>query len=130
MKAYHNERLSGEPIITSVATSDWRTGEHTAASADEINALLDEANEPCYLILDVQEVTMSLDELIQWASFAARKSGVNLHHPHMKAVLAVTKSKLFELAGKGLRHDAFGNVNVHIFGSMEEALAYARAQPA
>lgn len=129
MTAFRNKKLPGEPIIVNVFTSQLRVGEHLGKSVKEIIALLEEAGEPCYLITDVREVAkMSLDDVIAGSNFVTRESGALLQHRLIKAFLLVTTSKLYEMVGKGLRHDIFGNVNVHIFASVEEALTYARSQ--
>ena len=126
--SFTNEKLPDEPIIISVLSSSFSIGEDMAPIMAEVTALLEEANTPCYYVSDVRKIQIGLDDLLQGTSMASRGSQALLHHPLVKEFLLVTDSKVLEMAGKGLRHDVFGNVNIRVFQSMEAALAYARSQ--
>lgn len=129
MTTYTTERLPGEPIVISHNTADWKIGTHLPEASEAAIAMLEAANEPCYYISDMSLVSMSLDDVIKAANHAARGGSDILHHPLMKQFLLVTNSRLVELAGKGLEHDVFGNVNIRVFTSLEDALTYAREHP-
>ena len=40
----------------------------------------------------------------------------------------ITNNDMVRLAVKGLMSDTFGNVNAHLFNSLDQALSYARSK--
>jgi hypothetical protein len=48
-------------------------------------------------------------------------------HPNVKETLLLIDSEMMRLAAQGFGSDAFGNVPMKVFTSMDEALDYAGA---
>ena len=62
-----------------------------------------------------------------WASLAARGKNPIFHHPNILGVIYVTQSALSTLGAKGMKSDSFGNLDIKVFGTLDEALAHVRA---
>jgi hypothetical protein len=126
MSTHGIEKLPGEPILVSTVFEAWNSVDELGGGIGQTIEYLDAADEPLYLIADVTGLKLDLRDVILVANQTARGSKAVLHHPNLREFLVVTDLKLFELASKGLDSQAFGNVPVSVFGTLEEALAYAR----
>ena len=122
------QKLPDEPIILATLSSAYRLADHAGLPTAAITTLLEEADAPCYLIFDLRDIKPpSVDQIIQVANRSSRGSESLLHHDKIKQAILVSTSKIVELAAKGLRHDVFGNVNILVLPTVDEALAYARS---
>jgi hypothetical protein len=128
MSTYQIEKLPGEPILVCTLSDAWSVSNELSATIDQLIEHLDAADEPLYYINDVSSgMKVDLKDVILAANQAARGSNAVFHHPNFREVLLVTDSRLIDLAARGLDSEIFGNVPVSVFGTFEEALAYARA---
>ncbi len=125
--AFQHDILPGEPIIVVTLFEGFDFGSELTASAGRTYELLQQAVRPVFLIDDLLQVDMDLDELTVAASFTSRGEHPIYHHPNLRAVLFVTNSDMVRLAVKGLMSDTFGNVNAHLFNTLDDALRYARS---
>ncbi len=130
MEGYSIEKLQGEPIIISQLTGSITFDDRAPdpESTRQTQELMDGQEEPFYYIFDMGDMKLDLNNLIAAANRGAGNEGLTLRHPMIKEVLVVTQSKLINLAAKGLNSTAFGNVPTSVFGTVEEALEYARAR--
>jgi hypothetical protein len=87
---------------------------------------LDSLDEPVYFINDTSAVDFDLATVIEGSNLVARGENPIFHHPNIRSVIYVTQSDLGALAAKGMDSNAFGNVDVKIFRTLDEALAYVR----
>ncbi len=126
MSTYTVEKLSGEPIIYCLMSEEWQAAELPAVF-EEVTAILDVANEPLILITCAESIRLTLDDIISTASFAAGKSNSLLHHTNLQEFVFVTGVRVLQMAAAGLGSEAFGNVPIKVFGTIEEALDYARS---
>lgn len=94
------------------------------------NTLADQSNAPLVLINDARHLYFSnLNELL--ASVDAVRTvkpeyRVN-RHPKVIKSLSVISSRTMQLAAKGLNTASFGNIDVKMYNTLEEALMQARA---
>lgn len=120
--------LPNEPIIIHTVDSTWNMERDLPRVLQHLQNTLDAAAEPCYYIAHiVEEPKLGLQEIMQAASRTARGANALLHHRNFKAYLMVSDSKLIRLVAKGLNSEAFGAVPVHLFDTLDDALAYARS---
>jgi hypothetical protein len=127
MSTYKIERLPGEPILIHTLLEGWSVADDMPVNIDQLIEHLDAADEPLYYIGDLSSgLRLSLQDVILAANRTARGSNALFHHPNLRELLMVTDLKLFELAARGLDSQAFGNVPVSVFQTLEEALEYAR----
>jgi hypothetical protein len=121
------EKLPGEPILIHTLLEGWSVANDLHANIDQAMEHLDAADEPLYYIANFRRgMKLSLQDVIRAANQAARGSNTMLHHPNLREFLVVTDTRIIDLAAKGLDSEIFGNVPVSVFGTLEEALEYAR----
>lgn len=124
------EALPGEPILivhSEMSTDDLMKS--TQESIAIITEALDQQTEPVFLISDVREITMSLEDIIQVMSAIARGQNPMVRHPNIRDYVTVLAAdRLIRMATKGLESATFGKISVHMFDTLEDALAYCRRQ--
>ncbi len=121
------EKLPGEPILIHTLLEGWSVANDLHANIDQAMEHLDAADEPLYYIANFSRgLKLDLRDVILAANQVARGGNAMFHHPNLREFLAVTDSRLLDLATRGLDSEVFGNVPVAVFGALEEALAYAR----
>jgi hypothetical protein len=123
---YTLSKLPDEPIIIYDQDVNRDDSQSIADSLDAIAKLLDEQTEKCFLIYQIPNIRIELDELMQAASKAGRSSNGVLHHPNLRENVYVVDNALVKMAIKGLESATFGRAKVILFGSLEEALSYCR----
>lgn len=132
---YSNDKVSHvyQPNDSSIVATFSENYNFVADAAEATRlaiSLLDSLNERICWILDFQHtvfaegLSISLDEVIV-ASNAAN-AGV-WHHPNVRQVVFVTDNEILKLIAQGLNSEAFGNLNVQVFSSLDDALGYARS---
>jgi hypothetical protein len=125
--SYTIEKIPGAPIV--VLTLETR---HILAEMDvfddELTALLDSQPEPVFMIHNMINAVISLEDLTIGASATARGPGERLHHPNVRDNLLVTHDGMMKLAVSGLRTATFGNVKIRAFDTREQAIAYCHEQ--
>jgi hypothetical protein len=126
MSTYKIEKLPGEPILVCTLFETWSVVSDMLATIDQLMEHLDAADEPLYYIARVSGLKLNLQDVILIANQAARGGSAMLHHPSLMEFLVVTDARLIDLAARGLDSEIFGNVPVSVFGTLEEALEYAR----
>ncbi|MDX2077130.1 MAG: hypothetical protein SFZ02_11910 [bacterium] len=116
------------PIIVNHLHADYTMAEFDPAN-QKAGALLDKVTEPHYYIV-IFDFTLTLEELLEGASGLARSENSLWHHPNIKQVIMVTDNDLFRLSAKGMHSDVFGNLDIAVFSTLEDALAYTRVHTA
>ena len=121
------EKLPNEPIVILTLSEDYDWATEAAADDHEISALFDSLDQPVYYIMDTSAFNPDLSTIIQSTNQAARGEAPIFRHPNICGVIMVTQSDLKRLAAKGMDSDAFGHLDIKVFGTLEEALAHVRA---
>jgi hypothetical protein len=130
MDPYSVTKLPDEPIILAVLSEAFKLAQHQGMPSAAISDLLDAADEPCYLIIDLLAARPpTIEQIIPVANRSVRGTPRQsfLRHANMREFLIVTESTLFAFAARSLQSDVFGNINVQVFATRDEALAYARS---
>lgn len=135
-KGYHVELLPDEPILLLICTKEYSLVDDWPQVDQQCRALMDNTNEPLYLITDLTEASLSLDDLVLGTNAGARghKIGTKgqagevpaFKHPNLQGLIFVSPKKLVKLAIKGMDSLMFGNIQAATFETLEEALAYTR----
>jgi hypothetical protein len=121
------ELFSDDPILLCTFHRDLNLGSELFALADQSNAALDAAPEPVYFISDTLAYTFSVPDLAAAANAATKGAKPPFFHPNVRKVIWVTDSKVMGLAARGFNSPTFGNVEIEVFPTLEEALAYCRS---
>lgn len=123
--AYIIDRMD-ERIVMVTFCADFSAGAEMAQMTTELTQLIDKIGEGVTIINNLVDASFSLNDVIEAAN-VARKQEVSLfHHPNVRQILGVSSSKLITLSAKGLSHATFGNLNLPMFATVDEALYYAR----
>ncbi len=125
---YHTEKLPDEPIILTIMSPQFSIARHMVSSDATTRVILDAAAEPLFLVVDMTEVTLSYSDLMFAGNQGAKGEKPLWHHPMLRQMVLVTRSRLLSVGAKALNSPVFGNLDVRAFPTREEALAYCRAQ--
>jgi hypothetical protein len=123
------KKLPGEPIVVVTLSREYDFIADADEGAQAAMAVLDGSNQPVFWIVDFhitpdQEHSLSLDQLL-----VSSNSVTELwSDPRIRQVLIVTSDEVLRLAAQGMTSEAFGNLSIALFASLDEALAYARSQ--
>lgn len=121
------EQLPGEPIIITSVDPDDRSLESARAFEQQLTALLDDQLKPVFLVNVLPEdYEFSMDELLEATQIITAQSHL-YQHRNIKGIAAVTTSEALKIAYRGLSNEAFGNIYVEAFSTLDAALDYARS---
>jgi hypothetical protein len=121
------EKLPDEPIVVVTIQGGYDVTTEAAQSIKDGIAFLDSLDEPVLYITDFSSAEFGLTEMILGSNLAARGENPIFRHPKVREIIYVTQSDLSKLAARGMDSEAFGNLKISVYGTLEEALAYARA---
>lgn len=118
------ELLPDEPILFQVWDEDYSVKDEAEENIRQIRELLDSATEPVFFINDMRFVHLTLDDIIIGANATGRGEAPVFQHPNIREVVFISESKLLELGARGMKSATFGNVDIKVFKTPEEALAH------
>jgi hypothetical protein len=123
--SYLIERYDEGRTIAVTFCSDFRAADDMLPMLAEINGFLDLTEGGVTIINNLDQASFTLDEVISSANLARQQDQSLFHHPKVKQIVGVSRSKLIQLSAKGLNSATFGNLSMPVFGTMEEALTHA-----
>jgi hypothetical protein len=127
--SYSINLLQDPPVLVSSWDSSFEFTQEIRAYSDEIKTILDARTEPLYYVMDFREwKDMSLENMMKAAEVGARSGNSNLHHPMTKGVLFITGSRLMEMAARGMKSDIYGNLDIRVFSTVDDALDFVKKQ--
>lgn len=125
---YKIEVLPNEPIMLYTMLEQFSMAQDGPQAQDEAREILEQSSQPMFMILDVTGRSVTLDDVVHGASQSARGKQPILQHPKVRKVILVATSSIVKIATKGLNTATFGNVDISVFGTVDEALTYVRSQ--
>lgn len=128
MKTYSIEVFSDQPIVVTYISKEYKITEDMPKSDAEVRAILEKAGEPLFDIVEASALTVSLDDVILSSNKGARGEQPIWHHPKVREMIFIHPSALVKLAARGMNTAIFGNLNVKVFKTLEDALAYVRSK--
>ena len=117
--------LHKEHACISILHAGWDTPEAVAQHAQAFEDVLAATECPLFFIVDMSQVPITVEGVIRSANQMARGPNAPLHHPMCKGVALVTAERIAQLIARGLQTETFGNLNVRVCDSVEEALTHA-----
>ncbi len=126
--AYTFTKYPGEPIIQFSIGPGFSVKEHIEESLEQLVALLDAAEEPCFYLIDAQNLALGYEDMLAASHLTTLGEKAPLHHPNLRETVLVPGSKLQELAAKGVQTASFGYVRISVQPTVEEALEYIRGK--
>lgn len=131
MSAYTIEHHATLPAVIVTWHEDFEFVRDARAQSNAMREVLNSQDSPIYYVMDLTTWNkMPFNELMEATSMAARGKDANFHNANNIATLIVTKDPAVRISAEGLRSDAFGNANVMVFSSIDDALAHISENPA
>jgi hypothetical protein len=128
LKPYTIEQIGDLPVVLLTVDAHYDVQRDMPHSRVELVQVLNTMDEPVFYILDLRNLSASFDDIMAAASMGARGEGASWHHPKLRDLLWVTNANIIKASAEGLKSDTFGNVTIKLFGSTDEAIAYAQDQ--
>jgi hypothetical protein len=127
---FNVERLGSEPII--VFTISGAVGGSDAlrdyqAAVSKIGQLAAEIPGSVYRITDATSAQLSFGDLVQALGEARSGEKGSVSDPRMKSIF-VASHELVQLAGESLKQAQYGQLNIKLCESLDQAITYAREQ--
>lgn len=120
-------KYPNEPIIVQTFNPDYNLYTEIALSNKESSEALENSPESGVYLIDVFNFPITFEEIVKGANIVARGERPLWHHPKLKQVILVTSDALLRLAAEGMSAKVFGGLQVPVFETLEQALAYARS---
>ena len=126
---YLLEQLPNEPIIIGTFYSSFNIKDDVITFIDDVRQLFDNADQNFYYVNDTRDLKINVfQDMVVAVNVATHGVTDVLRHPGLKEYLIVATDTLIKLSARGLQSNAFGNINVRVFKTPEDALEYARSQ--
>lgn len=125
---YKVEVIPDEPIVKIELYKHYSFVTDDPIATDKARQILNQSDEPMFMLMDVTDLSMSLEDVIKSTNNDARGEDAIFHHPKLIELLVVTRSKMIQLAVKGLTTVTFGNVKAKAFQTVDEARIYVRSK--
>jgi|GEM_PF-3582972 len=131
MPAYTIEPHVTLPAVIVTWHEDFDFARDARPQSAAMREVLNNADSPIYYVMDLTLWSkMPFSDLIEATSIAARGKDANFHNSNNMGTLIVTKDPAVRISAEGLRSDAFGNANVLVFSSLDDALAHITEEAA
>jgi len=123
---YTLDRLAGAPIILFQSPPGESISADLEIIAAEMAHLLDEQPEPVFLVLDLHNLTLTLDDMLRGIDLATRGRSPVLLHPRIRENVLVITDPTQLMALKALSTATFGQMSPARFETVEQALDHCR----
>jgi len=127
-QSFHHDLLPNEPIVVATMHEDFNFARDTPAAAQALSEILDSFHEPVYYVNDSRALKPDFSSLVTALAQVTRGDLAVFKHPNIREILVVTDSSLLALAAKALQQAQYGGMSASVYGSVDEALDYARGQ--
>ena len=117
--------LTGEPILLEALNPDYRYDLEVATTVNHTLMALEYQHSPVFFIMDLAEANLSTDELTAGVDAVSRQAML-FQHPYVREVIFVSKDQPVDFSAWRLNSPVFEHIDFTIFGTREDALAYAR----
>jgi hypothetical protein len=122
------EKRPDEPILVFTAHDDYIVVRDIPDTEQHAQAHLDALEAPVFYINDFTRVRYNMDDVLAVGG-VTRSQETTLRHPNVREVILVVRMDRMTMAViAGLSNKAFGSFVPKVFGTMAEALDYAREQ--
>ncbi len=120
------QRLPQEPIIVVTITEPFNPIKEMASLAQGFAPIIADIEGPVYLIIDMIRWNIRFSDVVHALDVQSQdgmSSGPRLH------TIVVSRSELAALGASATSQEQYGSRNTLLFGSVDEALTFSRAQP-
>jgi len=114
--------LDDLPVLLNTIDSEFSIADDWAWAEAEMRRILDTHPEPLFAIDDIRDLTVSLGDVLHYATLGSRSDNAIWRHPRLLGMYFISGSKLVEMAASGLGSATFGLTSAKAFATVEEAL--------
>jgi len=128
-KTYRIEAHPTLPIMMTKFEKNFVFMEHGLAYSADVKAFLDQQTSPVFYVFDLTEWhLMSFDEMMTAAAQAAKGKQTNFHHPMNRYTLIITDNPVVSMSAEGMTSSAYDQAQIKVFGSVDEAINFAKSE--
>ncbi len=120
--AYDITLLPEREICIITLQEGWDAPQAVEERAQATQRILEEAETPIFLVMDLSQIKMTIDGVVRSANRLARGPDAPFHHPMCRGVALVTTERIARMVARGLQTETFGNLRVCVCSTIEEAL--------
>lgn len=118
-------RVDDKPIVMYVIDPNHNIATDGERDIQALFDLLEGQANPVFLIMDIRNYKLTLDDMIVGANHAARQFKI-FKHPKVIESILISENQMAALASRGLNTPVFGNVKIKVVKTMDDAYAYIR----
>ncbi|MCA9895010.1 MAG: hypothetical protein KC615_18620 [Anaerolineae bacterium] len=126
MTNFSIEMLDDLPVILTTYFEDYGGSDDVVAFSKQLIPMFDRATEKLYHLIDMRRATLSFNDIMTSTDYCIKRPEGFANHPNFQAFALITERKMFQSIAKGLGTATFGNLNVPVVPTVEEALAWVR----
>lgn len=126
--AYRVELLEAERTVVLHLSEAFDLRTDLGQIESSVQAALDQAGQPVYLAVVIQDFTISFSELISVLTLAGQGAIPILNHPKLLKIVAVPEGKLLHMALRALGQSRAVRPPIVIFDTLDEARAAIRQE--
>jgi hypothetical protein len=123
---YQYEIVSDKPAVILTLEKDFNFKTDLEIATPEALDILNQCAEPVFWVVHVL-APMDVEDLLLSTAEVSRGPNAVWRHPMIKEVLLISPQAIVQASAPALSSDMFGNLNVRLFESLDDALAYIRA---
>jgi len=124
-QTYNIALLNDDTILHVTLNEDYNIYTDMPYSNGDTLAVLDKLDAPVVLITEIR-MKMTFDQLLLGTKSVAVGEDATWRHPNVAASILVTTDPTVYKAAAGLKTDTFGNLDIPVFHTAEEAIAAAK----
>lgn len=124
------EVLDDLPVLIVRFEEGFGGSEDIKAYVHDLGQAYDSLEKKVYNITDTRNLSLTFDKVMEFLRVSMRDNQNLTRHPMKLGNIVVTSSSFYQAIIKGLRSATFGNMNIQVFESLDEALNWVRTQAA
>lgn len=128
--SYTIEVNQNQNTLISTWHEDFNFKTEINAFIEELTPILDALPTSVYMVNLFIDLKLSFNDIMTGASMATRGKTSVFHHANVKQVIFITQDRTLSLAAKGLNSVSFGNVDIKVFKTLDEAMDFIRSEAA
>jgi len=125
--SFDTKLLPNEPILLQIWNADFSFKAEAEEVEKQAKEILDSVDEPVFYIADMRAARLTLEDVIAGANQTGRGAEPIFKHPNVRQIIFISENRILELGAKGMRSPVFGGIDVKVFKTLDEALAYVRS---
>ncbi len=118
------------PVLLVQFERAFGSSEDIETYVNTLQEAYDALEKKVYNITDTRNLSLSFDKVMEFLRVSMRSNTSLTNHPMKLGNIVITSSGFYQAIITGLRSATFGNMNIQVFDSVDEALAWVREQAA